>query len=159
MIKVGDRIPSVNVRQITDSGAQEVNTADFFKAKRVALFAVPGAFTSVCSAKHLPSFAANAEAFAKKGVDTIACISVNDPAVMRAWGEHSNTAGTVVMLADGNGDFARALGVEADMSKNGMGKRSRRYSMLVEDGVVKQFNLEEPGAFGASSGDHLLTQL
>ncbi|HEY4264865.1 MAG TPA: peroxiredoxin [Micropepsaceae bacterium] len=159
MIKIGDRIPSVNIRQVTESGAQEVNTTDFFKGKRVALFAVPGAFTSVCSAKHLPSFATNADAFAKRGVDVIACISVNDPAVMRAWGEHSDTTGKVSMLADGNGDFARALGAEADMTKNGMGKRSRRYSMLVEDGVVQQFNLEEPGAFGASSGDRLLTQL
>ena len=159
MIKVGDRIPSVNVRQVTESGPQEVSTGDFFKGKRVALFAVPGAFTSVCSAKHLPSFANNADAFKKKGVETIACVSVNDPAVMRAWGEHSQTVGKVTMLADGNGDFARALGVEADMSKNGMGKRSRRYSMLVDDGVVKAFNLEEPGAFGASSGDHLLSQI
>jgi glutaredoxin/glutathione-dependent peroxiredoxin len=159
MIKVGDRIPSVNVRQVTQSGVQEVSTEDFFRGKRVALFAVPGAFTSVCSAKHLPSFANNADAFKNGGVETIACTAVNDPAVLRAWGEHNNTTGKVTMLADGNGDFARALGVEADMSKNGMGKRSRRYSMLVDDGVVKQFNLEEPGAFGASSGDHLLTQI
>ena len=159
MIKIGDRIPSVNLRQVTEGGVQEVSTEDFFKGKRVALFAVPGAFTSTCSAKHLPSFANNADAFAKRGIGTIACISVNDPAVMRAWGEHSHTAGKVTMLADGNGDFARALGMEADMSKNGMGRRSRRYSMLVDDGVVKQLNLEEPGAFGASSGDHLLTQI
>ena len=159
MIKVGDRIPSVNLRQVTDNGVQEINSDDFFRGKRVALFAVPGAFTSTCSAKHLPSFANNADAFAKRGVGTIACIAVNDPAVMRAWGEHNHTTGKVTMLADGNGDLARALGVEADMSKNGMGKRSRRYSMLVDDGVVKQFNLEEPGAFGASSGDHLLTQI
>jgi peroxiredoxin len=142
-----------------DSGIQEISTDDFFSAKRVALFAVPGAFTSTCSAKHLPSFANKAEALKAKGVDVIACISVNDSAVMRAWGEHSKTAGKVTMLADGNGDFARAVGAEADMSKNGMGPRSRRYSMLVEDGVVKKFNLEEPGAFGISSGDHLLTQL
>src|SRR5882757_7076507 len=159
MIKVGDRLPSVNIRQVTESGVQEVSTEDFFKGRRVALFAVPGAFTSTCSAKHLPSFANNADAFAKRGIGTIACISVNDGAVMRAWGEHSKTTGKVTMLADGNGDFARALGVEADMSKNGMGKRSRRYSMLVDDGVVKALNLEEPGAFGASSGDHLLTQI
>lgn len=158
MIKVGDRIPSVNIRQITEGGPQEVTTDAFFKGRRVALFAVPGAFTSTCSAKHLPSFANNADAFASRGVE-IACISVNDPAVMRAWGEHHHTTGKVTMLADGNGDFARALGVEADMSKNGMGRRSRRYSMLVDDGIVKQFNLEEPGAFGASSGDHLLTQI
>lgn len=159
MIKVGDRIPSVNVRQVTDNGVQEINTGDFFRGKRVALFAVPGAFTSTCSVKHLPSFANNAETLKAKGVDVIACTSVNDAAVMRAWGEHANTAAKVTMLADGNGDFARAVGAEADMSKNGMGRRSRRYSMLIEDGVVKQFNLEEPGAFGVSSGDHLLTQL
>jgi peroxiredoxin len=159
MIKVGDRFPSVSVRQVTDNGVQEINTDDFFRGKRVALFAVPGAFTSTCSVKHLPSFANNAEAFKAKGVDVIACTSVNDAAVMRAWGEHSNTAGKVTMLADGNGDLARAVGAEADMSKNGMGHRSRRYSMLVEDGVVKRFNLEEPGGFGKSSGDQLLTQL
>ena len=160
MIKVGDRIPSVNAaRQVTQIGVQEVTTEEFFKGKKVALFAVPGAFTPTCSAKHLPSFIENADALKKKGVDTIACVSVNDAFVMRAWGEHNNTTGKVTMLADGNGDFARALGVEADMSKNGMGRRSRRYSMLVDDGVVKQFNLEEPGAFGASSGDHLLTQI
>ena len=159
MIKAGDRIPSVNIRQVTEGGVQEVNTEDFFKGKRVALFAVPGAFTSTCLAKHLPSFANNADALKGKGVDVIACTAVNDPAVMRAWGEHSKTAGKVTMLADGNGDFARAVGAEADMTKNGMGRRSRRYSMLVEDGVVKQFNLEEPGAFGVSSGDHLLAQI
>jgi peroxiredoxin len=159
MIKVGDTIPSVQVRQIAENGVQEVNTGDFFKGRRVALFAVPGAFTSTCSAKHLPSFAKNADALRSKGIDAIACISVNDPAVMRAWSEHSGTAGSVTMIADGNGDFARALGVEADMSKNGMGKRSRRYSMLVEDGVVKQFHLEEPGGFGVSSGDHLVALL
>jgi len=159
MIKVGDRFPSVGVRLITPDGVQEVNTEEFFKGKRIALFAVPGAFTSVCSAKHLPSFANNAAALKSKGVDMIVCTAVNDPAVMRAWGEHNNVTGTVNMLSDGNGDLARALGVEADMTKNGMGKRSRRYGMLVVNGVVKQFNLEEPGAFGVSSGDHLLTQI
>jgi peroxiredoxin len=158
MIKVGDKIPSATFRQVTENGVQEVTTDEFFRGKRVALFAVPGAFTSVCSAKHLPSFVNNAEALRKKGVDVVACTAVNDPAVMRAWGQH-NKADAVTMLADGNGDFARALGVEADMTKNGMGRRSRRYAMLVEDGVVKQFNLEEPGAFGVSSGDHLLSQI
>ncbi len=158
MIKTGDRIPSVTVRQVTDSGVQEVNTADFFKGKRVALFGVPGAFTSTCSAKHLPSYVKNADALRGKGVDAIVCTSVNDAAVMRAWGQAQN-AEAVTMLADGNGDFARALGVDADMSKHGMGHRSKRYSMLVENGVVKQLNLEEPGAFGISGGDHMLTQL
>jgi peroxiredoxin len=159
MIKIGDRIPSVSLREVKESGAQEITTEDFFKGKKVALFAVPGAFTSTCSVKHLPSFANNADALRKKGVDVVACTAVNDPSVLRAWGEHSGTAGKVTMLADGNGDFARAIGAEADMTKNGMGRRSRRYSMLVDNGVVKQFNLEEPGAFGVSSGDHLLTQL
>jgi peroxiredoxin len=159
MIKVGDRIPSVKLRQVTESGVQEITSDDFFKGRRVALFAVPGAFTSTCSAKHLPSFANNADAFKGKGVNAVACVSVNDAAVMRAWGDHSKSGGKVTMLADGNADFARAVGLDADMSKNGMGVRSRRYSMLVDDGVVKQLNLEEPGAFGVSSGDHLLTQI
>ena len=159
MIKVGDKIPSVNVREVKEGGTQEVSTDDFFKGKKVALFAVPGAFTSTCSVKHLPSFSNNADALKKKGIDTIACVAVNDASVMKAWGENTGAAGKVTMLSDGNGDLARALGVEADMTKHGMGKRSRRYSMLVDNGVVKQFNLEEPGAFGVSSGDHMLTQI
>src|SRR5712671_5768359 len=125
MIKVGDKIPSAALRQVTEGGVQEVSTDEFFKGK---------------------------------GVDVVACTAVNDPAVLRAWGQQYK-ADAVTMLSDGNGDFARALGVEADMTKNGMGRRSRRYSMLVENGVVKQFNLEEPGAFGISSGDHLLSQI
>lgn len=159
MIKTGDRIPAVNVKEITESGAQDVNATDFFKGKRVALFAVPGAFTPTCSAKHLPSFVQNAAALRSKGIDAIACISVNDAAVMRAWAQAQNAVGAVTMLADGNGDFARAVGLDADMSKYGMGHRSRRYSMLVEDGVVKQLNIEEPGAFGISGGDHMLSQI
>jgi peroxiredoxin len=160
MIKVGDKIPSASLREVKESGVQEVSSVDFFKGKKVALFAVPGAFTSTCSVKHLPSFATNADALRKKGVDRIACVAVNDASVMKAWGEHYGVGSdTVTMLADGNGDFARALGLEADMSKFGMGKRSRRYSMLVDDGVVKVLNLEEPGAYGASSGDTLLTQI
>ena len=158
MIKAGDRIPSVTIRQIKGDGAQEIVTDEFFKGRKVALFAVPGAFTSTCSAKHLPSFANNADAFRKKGIE-IACVAVNDPAVMRAWRDHNDVGDKMTMLADGNGDLARALGVEVDMSKNGMGRRSRRYSMLVDNGVVKEFNLEEPGAFGLSSGDHMLALL
>jgi len=159
MIKIGDRIPSAHVREVREGGAQEVTTDEFFKGKKVALFAVPGAFTSTCSVKHLPSFVNNADALRKKGIDAVACTAVNDAAVMRAWGEQGGAQGKVTMLADGNGDFARALGVEADMAKAGMGKRSRRYSMVVDNGIVKQFNLEEPGAYGVSSGDHLLTQI
>jgi len=159
MIKIGDKIPSAMVREVKETSVQEISTEEFFKGKRVALFAVPGAFTSTCSVKHLPSYVNNADALKKKGIDAVACTAVNDAAVMRAWGEQGSAVGKVTMLADGNGDFARALGVEADMSKNGMGKRSRRYSMLVDNGVVKQFNLEEPGAYGVSSGDHMLTQI
>jgi peroxiredoxin len=159
MIKVGEKLPSVTLKEVKEGGVQDVATDDFFKGKKVALFAVPGAFTSTCSVKHLPSFVNNADALRKKGIDVVACTAVNDPAVLRAWGEQGNASGKVVMLADGNGDLARALGVEADLSKHGMGKRSRRYSMLVDNGVVKQLNLEEPGAYGVSSGDHLLTQL
>jgi glutaredoxin/glutathione-dependent peroxiredoxin len=159
MIKVGDRIPSATLREVRESGPQETTSDEFFKGKKVALFAVPGAFTSTCSVKHLPSFANNADALRGKGVDRIACVAVNDASVMRAWSDHSGTSGKVTMLSDGNGDFTRGLGLEADMTKFGMGRRSRRYSMLVEDGVVKQLNLEEPGAFGASSGDHMLSQM
>jgi glutaredoxin/glutathione-dependent peroxiredoxin len=159
MVKVGDAIPSVNIREVTKDGPNVVSAADFFAGKKIALFGVPGAFTSTCSAKHLPSFADNAEAFREKGVDIIACTSVNDAAVMKAWSEQSGTAGKVVMLSDGNGEFAQALGTDVDMSKNGMGRRSRRYSMLVENGIVKQFNVEEPGGYGNSSGEQLLTQI
>jgi peroxiredoxin len=155
MIKVGDKLPSVSLREVKEGGVQEITTDDFFKGKKVALFAVPGAFTSTCSVKHLPSFVNNAEALKAKGIDQVVCTAVNDAAVMRAWGEQ----GKVTMLADGNGDLARALGLEVDLAKAGMGKRSRRYSMLVDNGVVKTLNVEEPGAYGVSSGDHLLTQL
>jgi len=158
MIKAGDKIPSVTLRQVTENGVQEVSSDQFFKGKRVALFAVPGAFTSTCSAKHLPSFVQNVDKLRGKGIDAVACTAVNDPAVMRAWGQQHKADG-IVMLSDGNGDFARALGLEADMTKHGMGRRSRRYSMLVDNGVVKNLNLEEPGAFGISGGDHMLTQL
>jgi peroxiredoxin len=159
MIKVGEKLPSVMLREVREGSVQEVSTDDFFKGKKVALFAVPGAFTSTCSVKHLPSFVNNAEALKKKGVDVVACTAVNDASVLRAWGEQANATGKVTMLADGNGDLARALGLEVDLTKGGMGKRSRRYSMLVDNGVVKQLNLEEPGAFGVSGGDHMLTQI
>ena len=159
MIKVGDKLPTVALREVKESGVQDVTTDDFFKGKTVALFAVPGAFTSTCSVKHLPSFVNNADALKRKGVDAVVCTAVNDAAVLRAWSEQANATGKVTMLADGNGDLARALGLEVDLTKAGMGKRSRRYSMVVDNGVVKQLNVEEPGAFGVSSGDHMLTQV
>ena len=159
MIKVGDKLPSVGLREVKEGGVEEVTTDAFFKGKKIALFAVPGAFTSTCSVKHLPSFVNNADALKNKGIDAVVCTAVNDAAVLRAWGEQANATGKVTMLADGNGDFARAVGLEVDLTKAGMGKRSRRYSMVVDDGVVKQLNVEEPGAFGVSSGDHMLTQV
>ena len=159
MIKVGDKLPSVSVREVKEGGVEEVSTDNFFKGKKIALFAVPGAFTSTCSVKHLPSFVNNADALKKKGIDQVACTAVNDAAVLRAWAEQGSATGKVTMLSDGNGDLARALGLEVDLTKAGMGKRSRRYSMIVDNGVVKQLNVEEPGAFGVSSGDHMLTQV
>ena len=123
------------------------------------LFSVPGAFTPTCSAKHLPGFVANADAIKKKGVDTIACMAVNDVFVMRAWGESGKVGDKVLMLADGNGEYARALGLELDASKFGMGTRSKRFSMIVKDGVVTQLNVEPPGEFGVSSAETALKQL
>jgi peroxiredoxin len=144
---------------LKDGSAHPIQSDDVLKGKKIALFAVPGAFTSTCSVKHLPSFINNADALRAKGINEIICLAVNDPYVMRAWAEHNHADGKVTMLSDGNGDFTRALGLEADMARFGMGKRSRRYSMVVDNGVVKQFNLEEPGSFAISSGDHLLKQL
>jgi peroxiredoxin len=159
MIKVGDKIPAAHVREVTAESPKDISTVDFFAGKKVALFGLPGAFTSTCSAKQLPSFAENADALHAKGVDLVVCTAVNDAAVMKAWSEHSGTVGKVMMLADGNAEFAKAMGLEVDQTKTVMGIRSRRYSMLVDDGTVKILNLEEPGAFGISSGDHLLMQI
>lgn len=158
-IKTGDTIPSATLMQMKDGGPKPVSTDDLFKGKKVALFALPGAFTPTCSAKHLPGFIKQAGALKAKGIDAIACVSVNDAFVMGAWGESQNAGDTVMMLADGNGDFTRALGLEMDATKFGMGKRSQRYSMVVDNGVVKVLNVEAPGAFEVSSADHMLSQL
>ena len=158
-IKVGDKIPSATLMQMKGGAPQPVKTDDLFSGKVVALFALPGAFTPTCSAKHLPGYLQHAEELRAKGVDAIACVSVNDAFVMGAWGDNQKTGETILMLADGNGDFTRALGLEFDASKYGMGTRSQRFSMLVDDGVVKQLNIEEPGAFSVSSAEHLLQQL
>jgi peroxiredoxin len=158
-IKVGDTIPSATLMQMKDGGPKPVSTDDLFKGRKVALFALPGAFTPTCSAKHLPGFIKQAGALKAKGIDTIACVSVNDAFVMGAWGESQGAGDTVMMLADGNGDFTRALGLEMDATKFGMGKRSQRYSMVVDNGVVKILNVEAPGAFEVSSADHILSQL
>ncbi len=158
-IKVGDKIPSVTLTQATADGPKPVSTDEFFKGRTVALFAVPGAFTPTCSAKHLPGFKQNAGALKGKGVDEIACISVNDAFVMRAWGEDQAVGEDVAMLADGNGDFAKAIGLQMDGTKFGMGPRSQRYSMVVEDGVVTSLNVEAPGEFKVSSADYMLAAL
>lgn len=158
-IKVGDKIPSAILMEMKGGTPQPVKTDEFFAGKKVAVFALPGAFTPTCSAKHLPGFVKHADELKAKGVDVVACISVNDAFVMGAWGEQQKADGKVAMLADGNGDFTKSVGLEMDGSKFGMGKRSQRYSMLVDNGVVKSLNVEEPGAFSVSSAEHMLKQL
>lgn len=158
-IKVGDSLPEVSLTAATAEGPRPMSRDEIFKGKRVALFAVPGAFTPTCSAKHLPGFKEKAAELKAKGVDLIACVSVNDAFVMKAWGESQNVGEDILMLADGNADFTRALGLELDGSKFGMGLRSQRYSMVVEDGVVRELNVEEGGEFRVSSADYLLAQL
>jgi len=158
-IKVGDRLPNVTLTMATPEGPKPVQSEEFFKGKKVALFAVPGAFTPTCSAKHLPGFKQQAGAIKGKGVDEIACVSVNDAFVMRAWAEDQAVGEDITMLADGSGEFTRALGLELDARRFGMGTRSQRYSMIVDDGVVKELNVEEGGEFRVSSADYMLAQL
>jgi peroxiredoxin len=158
-IKVGDRIPNVTITEATAEGPKPIQTEDFFKGKTVALFALPGAFTPTCSAKHLPGFKQHAPDLKNKGVDTIACLSVNDAFVMRAWGEDQAVGEDIVMLGDGNANFTDAVGLAMDGSKFGMGKRSQRYSMIVKDGVVTELNVEQPGEFKVSAADYMLAQL
>jgi peroxiredoxin len=157
-IQVGDRIPDVPISIASAEGPQPTTSGEYFAGKRVALFAVPGAFTPTCSAKHLPSYVDKAEELKSKGIDEIACISVNDPFVMAAWGK-ADGSDSVIMLADGNGAFADAVGLAMDGSKFGMGKRSQRYSLVVNDGVVEQVNVEAPGEYRASSAEYMLEQL
>jgi peroxiredoxin len=157
-IQTGDRLPDVPLTIATADGPQPTTSTDYFAGKRVALFAVPGAFTPTCSARHLPSFVDKAAELKAKGIDEIACISVNDPFVMAAWNERDGSA-DITMLADGNGAFADATGLAFDGSKFGMGTRSQRYSMIVDDGVVEQLNLEGPGEYRASSAETMLDQL
>lgn len=159
-IKVGDRIPSASLSMMTSDGPRPVSTDDVFKGKTVALFAVPGAFTPTCSARHLPGFKDKRADLASKGVDTVACLSVNDAFVMGAWAQSQDVSpDEIVMLADGNGELTRALGLSMDATGFGMGERSQRYSMLVKDGVVEQLNIEQGGEFKVSSAEHLLAQL
>jgi peroxiredoxin len=158
-IKVGDTIPSATLATMTAEGPKPISTDDIFKGKKVVMFAVPGAFTPTCSAKHLPGFVENADKIKAKGVSTIACVAVNDPFVMGAWGKDQKVGDKVLMLADGSAKFADALGTVLDLSERGLGKRSRRYSMIVDNGVVKSLNIEEGGAFEVSGADTILKQL
>ena len=157
-IAIGDRLPEATLVKVTADGPDRVSTTDYFAGRKIALFAVPGAFTPTCSAKHLPGFAAKVQAFRNKLVDEIACTSVNDAFVLGAWAKANDVQG-VTMLADGNGDFAKAIGLSMDGSAFGMGLRSQRYSMLIEDGVVTRLNVEEPGEFKVSSAEYLLGEL
>jgi len=158
-IKVGDRLPEATLRTMGPDGPQAKTTGEIFGGKTVALFAVPGAFTPTCSAKHVPGFKANAAELKAKGVDTIACVSVNDVFVMKAWGADQGVGDDILMLADGNGDFTKAVGLEMDGSKFGMGSRSQRYSMIVKDGVISELNVEQGGEFKVSSAEYMLAQL
>ena len=155
-IKVGDKIPSMKLMQATAEGPKETSTDDFFGGKKVVLFAVPGAFTPTCSAKHLPGFVQNAAEFTAKGVDTIACIAVNDVFVMGAWGKDQGTEGKVEMLADGAAQFAKAIGLELDLNGRGMGWRSQRYALVAENGVVTHLGVEAPGGFEVSKAEAIL---
>lgn len=156
-IQAGERLPEVPLQRIRE-GVETIDTRTLFDGKKVVLFAVPGAFTPTCSERHLPSFVEHFDEFREKGID-VACISVNDPFVMQAWGKSQDVPDGLMMLADGNGDFTRALGLEMDASAYGMGTRSRRFALYAEDGVVKQLHVEAPGEYRVSSAEYVLSQL
>ena len=158
-ISKGDRLPSTTFIKMTKNGPERIEADDYFAGRTVALFSVPGAFTPTCSAKHLPGFIDKAGELKQKGVDEIACTAVNDAFVMGAWGKSAGADEKVTMLADGNGEFVQAIGLTLDASKNGLGTRGQRFSMLVKDGVVSELNVEAPGDFNVSSADYLLGQL
>lgn len=158
-INVGDRVPSGTLKQMTKDGPANVTTDQLFAGKSVVLFSVPGAFTPTCHAKHLPGFVEKYEQFKAKGVDTIACLAVNDVFVMDAWGKASGVGEKIAMLADGNAEFTKALGLELDASGFGMGTRGKRFALVVKDGVVKHLNVESAGEFRVSAADYVLGQL
>ncbi len=158
-VKPGDAIPETTLTIVEEDGGKPISSKDFFGGKTVVLFAVPGAFTPTCSARHLPGFKDHAADFSAKGVDTVACISVNDYFVMKAWAKDQGIASEVVMLADGNADFAKAVGLELDGTGFGMGPRSQRYAMIVKGGVVDKLFVEEKGQFNVSSAEYVLEQL
>jgi glutaredoxin/glutathione-dependent peroxiredoxin len=158
-IKAGERMPSGTLKTMSPDGAKDVKTEELFRGKKVVLFSVPGAFTPTCDAKHLPGFVQLADQIKAKGVDTVACMSVNDVFVMNAWGKASGVAGKVLMLADGNGDYSRALGLELDGREFGLGMRGQRFAIIVDDGIARQVNIEAPREFKVSAAEHLLSQL
>ena len=158
-IGIGDRLPKANLVKATPEGPQPVDSEDYFRGRRIALFSVPGAFTPTCSARHLPGFVDRADEIKAKGVDEIACTAVNDAFVLQAWSQSAGAEDKVTMLADGNGDFVSALGLEMDGTKHGMGRRGRRFAMVVNDGTVEQLHIEEPGSFNVSSADYMIERL
>ena len=158
-ITTGETLPATTFTTMTESGPEPIESTAFFAGKKVALFSVPGAFTPTCSAKHLPGFVEKADALKAKGIDVIACTAVNDAFVLGAWSKAGGADGVVTMLADGNGDFAKAIGLTMDGSKFGLGIRGQRFSMVVDDGVVAQLNVEAPGEFRVSTADYMLDQL
>ena len=158
-IKVGDKMPEGSFMTMTAEGPKPMSTDDLFKGKKVVLFGLPGAFTPTCSAKHVPGYVNNFDALKAKGVDAIACMSVNDAFVMGAWGKEQKADGKVHMLADGSADYTRKLGLELDLTPRGMGMRCQRFSILVDNGVVKQINVEEGGAYDVSSAEKMLGAL
>ncbi len=158
-ISVGDNLPEATLVEMTEDGPAPRTTAEIFSGRKVAVFSVPGAFTPTCSAQHLPGYIEQADAIKAAGIDEIVCMAVNDAFVMGAWGAAQNANGKVTMLADGNGDFVKALGLEMDGTAYGMGLRGQRFSMVVDDGKVTVLNVEGPGEFHVSSADHMLGQL
>jgi glutaredoxin/glutathione-dependent peroxiredoxin len=158
-IKAGDKMPAGTLSHMTKDGPQQVTTEQLFKGKTVVLFSVPGAFTPTCDAKHLPGFVESADKFKAKGVDTLACMAVNDVFVMNAWGKHSNVGDKVLMLADGNADYAKALGLELNATGYGMGTRGQRFALVVKDGVATVVDIEAPGEFKVSAAEYVLNQL
>jgi glutaredoxin/glutathione-dependent peroxiredoxin len=157
-IKVGDKVPAATLRHLTPEGPKEITTDELFRGKKVVLFAVPGAYTRTCSQRHLPSYVGNTAGLTAKGVDTIACVAVNDAFVMSAWGKE-HQADKIMMLGDGNAEFTKAIGLELDRMKEGMGIRSQRYSMLVDNGIVKALHVEKPGEFAVSNAETMLEAL
>ncbi len=158
-IKVGDRIPTATLKHMTKDGPANVSTDELFKGKRVVLFSVPGAFTPTCHAKHLPGFVQNIDKLKGKGIDTVACLAVNDVFVMDAWAKASGASDKILMLADGNADFTKALGLELDASGFGMGTRGKRFALVAKDGVVTHLNVESAGEFRVSAAEFVLGQL